>query len=144
MYNDPDPCHPDWYVHGEENEESLDNFKGDLCSNTFKGRTNFMNHKKLLHPQYVPPCEKFRANKCSRSNKECWFEHKIVKDNSNDDNSWPKLVPSSPVLTEKPVFREVTGNTLPPDQVSMMMEMVDKLCKKVEGLEEEIKALVPK
>ena len=133
-----------WYVHGEENEDTIDNFKCDLCSNTFKGRTNFMNHKKLLHPEYIPPCEKFRANNCPRSNKECWFEHKIVENYPNENNPWPKLIPSSPAHTEKQVFQEVTGNTLPPDQVGMMMEMVGKLCKKVEGLEEKIKSLVPK
>jgi hypothetical protein len=133
-----------WYVHGEETEDTLDRFRCELCEEEFKGRRNFMHHKKLYHPDNVPVCEKFITNKCSRNSKECWFEHKVAEKNTNDDSSWPKLVPNSSSKPESPVFREVTGHALPPDQVSMMMEMVGNLCKKMESMEEKFKMLMTK
>ena len=68
-----------WYLHGEissKPEDTFDNFKCDLCEKAYKGRTTFMRHKKLIHPQSVPYCEKFSVGKCSRGEKECWFDHR--------------------------------------------------------------------
>ena len=130
-----------WYVHGEENEDTLDNFKCDLCDKVFRGRTYFMKHKKLLHHQYVPSCEKFNRNKCSRTDNECWFHHRTVEKTSNVESAWPKLSPESPLKTANQVFHEVAGTTFPPDQVKMMMDMVTRLCDKVDTMEKKMKEL---
>ena len=130
-----------WYVHGEETEDSSDKFKCNLCDDELKGRNSFMLHKKLLHPQNVPPCEKFREKNCSRSSKDCWFDHEAVGNNRNE-NPWPKLVPNSPRKTEEPVFRGVPAQTMPPDQMKMMIEMMSSLCDKVENMEKRLNNLI--
>ena len=76
-------------------EEALDNFKCDLCKKDYNGRANFMRHKKLIHPEFVPSCEKFSVGKCARGEKECWFEHKAIKILKVDEKSWPKIVQKS-------------------------------------------------
>ena len=134
-----------WYVHGEETEDTLDRFRCDLCESAFVGRNNYMIHKKIMHPQYVPSCEKFKSKTCPNSNIDCWFEHIQGGDrteNSFEDNPWPKLVSRSPPRSKNPVFREVTSPTLPPDQVMKMMDMVSQLCLKMENMEKKINDLV--
>ena len=123
-------------------EDLIDNFKCDLCGKDYKGRANFMRHKKLLHPELVPQCKKFSLKKCSRGEKECWFEHKVSENMKIDDNPWPKLVKSSPIKTDAPVFREATENAIPPDQLSLMMKMIGNLCNKVEKMEEKLEDLM--
>ena len=130
-----------WYVHGEEQIESLDSYKCDLCDDKFTGRTNYMSHKKLVHPLSVPLCEKFNFNKCPKNSNECWFEHRVSKKKDNIEQSWANLVSDSSAQPKIPVFREVSGHALPPDQVMMMMQMVSKLCNKVDSMDQRFKAM---
>ena len=130
-----------WYVHGEEAEERSDTFKCEICANEFKGRDNFMNHKKLIHPEFVQTCDRFSANKCPRPD-SCWFEHKVIQKKSNEDNIWPKLASRSPPKSGTSVFREATTQMVPPDQISTILLMVNKLCNKVENMEKRFSDLM--
>ena len=72
-----------WYVHEEKsnNESNSESFKCDMCKSNYKGRSNFMKHKKLLHPEQVPSCEKFSTDNCKRNENDCWFEHRTKANN---------------------------------------------------------------
>ena len=132
-----------WYVHDSKTstESKSDNFKCDLCGEDFKGRANFKRHKKLLHPQVVPQCEKFKSKNCARGEKECWFEHN-TEDKMSQPNSWPKLDKNSAGKKDTPVFCEVSKNAFPPDQLNMMMKMLGNLCSKVQKMEEKFENLM--
>ena len=69
-----------------------------------------MKHKKALHPVIVPTCDNFRKNQCQRDEKDCWFD------------VFPSLPKSH--YSEKMGFREVLGNTYPPDQLKTVLNMV--------------------
>ena len=133
-----------WYVHNEVSkpEETFDNFKCDLCKKDYKGRANFMRHKKLIHSEFVPSCEKFSVGKCTRGEKECWFEHKAIQNLKVDDKSWPKIVQQSKTKPDASSFREATGHTFPPDQMNMMMGMISNLCSKMQKMEEKFEDLM--
>ena len=135
-----------WYVHDakDEPEENFDKFKCDQCGNELRGRANFMRHKKLLHPQVVPSCEKFSLSKCNRGETDCWFTHRQKEKNKNEENSWPKLPTSQPRLktSEQPVFREVAGQAIPPDQLKQMMDMLSNLCNKVKNMEKQLEEMM--
>ena len=140
--NFPDSCKFTdncWYVHDEtmKEETNLDNFKCDLCENEIKGRDNFMKHKKALHPVSVPTCDNFRKNQCQRDEKDCWFEHKL---DVNQSDVFPSLPKSH--YSEKMGFREVLGNTFPPDQLKTVLNMVGTLVKKMENMEKESDELI--
>ena len=133
-----------WYVHGDivDTENTSDHFKCDKCCKEFTGRDKFMNHKKIVHPEFIPSCEKFSARKCARSDQECWFEHRRP---AADKNPWPKLIPSPHPKTDaskKPVFREAAGPAFPPDKLNTMMEMISNLCSKVQRMEKNLEDLM--
>jgi hypothetical protein len=88
-----------WYVHNKqtEPEESENNFKCDLCKENIIGRSSFMKHRKTHHPEYVPSCDKFGEDQCSRGNQERWFDHKPSKHSSS---------PSPAKQEQKQVFQE--------------------------------------
>ena len=127
-------------------EDTSDQFKCDLCDTDFKGRSDFMNHRKLTHQQFVPACEKFNIKQCPRSNERCWFEHRNSDKNVDKNNLWPTIDKNSPITsppqTESSVFHEVVGGTFPPDQVKLMMDMVSNLCSKMENMEKRLKDLM--
>ena len=100
-----------------------------------------MRHKKLLHPQVVPQCEKFKSKNCARGEKECWFEHN-TEDKMSQPNSWPKLDKNSARKKDTPFFCEVSKNAFPPDQLNMMMKMLGNLCSKVQKMEEKLENLM--
>ena len=133
-----------WYVHSKKTdngEDTSDQFRCDLCDTEFKGRSNFMNHRKLQHLQFVPSCEKFNTKQCPRSNEKCWFEHRISDKNVNKNNPWSKNIKNSQPQTESSVFHEAVGETFPPDQVKLMLDMVNNLCRKMDNMEKQIKDL---
>ena len=117
-----------------DTDELFEKFKCNVCEVEVKGRTNFMTHKKKNHPENLPTCEQFSRNKCSRSDQECWYEHPSTEINSETH--------SPAKSAEKLVFREVLGNSFPPDQLGKMMEMVRLLCSKVENMEERFRELM--
>ena len=135
-----------WYVHEEilNAENSSDNFKCDLCAKEYKGRANFMRHKKLLHIQFVPHCEQFSLGNCSRGEKECWFVHRESRTNEVGSDPWPKLIKKSPTKTNESGFQKASPHTVPPgaDQLNMMMKMIGNLCSKIEKMEDKFEDLM--
>ena len=107
-----------WYVHDKqtESEENENNFKCDLCKENINGRSSFMKHRKTLHPESVPSCDKFVKGQCSRGSQECWFEHKPSKHIHNSSTS------AKQNQDEQKVFQEALGNVFPPDQMKLMLE----------------------
>ena len=126
-----------WYVHGQrvEDNDMLDKFKCNVCEREYKGRDNFMKHRKQQHPDHVPSCEKFRTNRCERNNNECWYEHNNSENRNAENSSWAKIVTNTG--STKPAnsgFHEDQSN-FPPDQMKMMLEMVRNLYSKMENME---------
>ena len=65
-----------WFLHTKNNET----FKCNLCEQTFSEKSEFMKHRKDLHPEMVKIC---RNTQCFYEN-ECWFRHE--NDNSKLNN----------------------------------------------------------
>ena len=133
-----------WYVHDQtaKPEDSFENFKCELCERVFKGRYNFMRHRKLYHQIFLPQCESFNVGKCPRGEKECWFEHKLSESSRMNDKVWPRLSKSSPTNTAAPVFPDASRETFPPDQLNIMMKMIGNLSTKMQKMEEAVKDLL--
>ena len=136
-----------WYVHSENessNEKWSDQFKCETCEKTIHGRNNFMIHKKTEHADTVPPCNLFSLNQCRRSEKTCWFGH---KNQEKDQRTYSEVMKSSTqehsraTSAEKQVFHKVTGDTPPPENVSVL-ELVKKLCTRMETMEKNIEFLM--
>ena len=132
-----------WYLHGQtsNSEETSDNFKCNLCEEEYKGRDIFMKHKKLMHHQYVPSCDKFSAGGCSKGNNECWYVHKESQNLKVDNKSWPK-VGETANEPRTSYFREATAHAFPPDQMNAMMKMISSLCSKMEKMEEKFEDIM--
>ena len=115
-----------------------------LCDHELIGRGNFMRHKKESHPQNVQNCEQFLANKCSRSNNGCWFVHPSVSSQNNENVAKPKPKPrsSDQPADDKQNFCEPLGNVFPPDQMQVMIKMMDSLYKKVQDMERKFEELI--
>ena len=133
-----------WYVHSEksENEDIFENFKCDLCAEQFKGRGNFMRHKKISHPQIIPTCEKHLISKCQRNENECWFKHTVISSPRKEDTPQPEKVLPNMASNEKQGFCEPLGNAFPPEQVNVMIELMNKLCRKVQNMEKRFEDLI--
>ena len=133
-----------WYVHGEQmdTDDMYENFKCNICEDKVKGRSNFMTHKKINHPESLPTCEKFARGQCSRSVQGCWYEHPYTGPEA--ENPPPTKSKANPPTksAEKSVFQEALGKSFPPDQLKKMMEMVSNLCSKMEGMEKRFKELM--
>ena len=127
-----------WYVHTEPmevdeyptefKEANTWNFKCNLCDEEILERRDFMAHKKTKHGDTVLPCQNFLLGKCSRSEESCWFKHdEINPERKNSDNQ---------------VFQKVPQSSLPPDQLSVMVKMLNRLCSKVENMEQKFRDLM--
>ena len=110
-----------WYAHSRDSDSVEANqsmFRCNLCEETFAGRLGFMVHKKQVHSKFVPECEKFSLGKCIRKSEDCWFIHKDTK----------KQPPSTSVeSSSKSVFQNNISRSLPPDSVSKMIELMEKM-----------------
>ena len=113
----------------DESWEEASNFKCYGCTTDFKTKDTFMKHKKSFHPANVLKCEKFVSNKCDRSNEQCWFKQidKTTLNSGHQDFS-----------AKEQVLWEARRNSLSPDQISKLMEIMNQLCLKVEILEKRI------
>ena len=92
-------------------------YKCYICTIDFKSKDAFMKHRKENHTSGVQRC----SDDCSRSDDECWFLH--IPDKMN------------PLPQKEQVFRKVSGNQFPPEQMSMLLDMIKSLCTKVDTME---------
>ena len=98
-----------------------------------------------MHNEKVPYCENFRRKKCPRTDNDCWFHHKSEEKIAFNfyENDWPELTSSSSPkkqLGEDLVFQDVQIQTFPPDKLSKLMEMMEKISTKVQQIEQEMKS----
>ena len=131
-----------WYVHNDEleNVKNAGMFKCNLCDDTFKGRYNFLSHRKNVHIENVTVCPKFLQKECKRSPDDCWFEHPVnIAVNLNKENIYEKQASKS---SDTLVFCEAPRNTVPPDQEKSLLEMIKQLCNKVELIEVKLKSIL--
>ena len=112
-------------------------FKCYVCTKDFVDKNNFMKHKKEVHGANVKNCEKFLKEECSRNNSECWFIHKkTVKENN------PNILPQGSPLKQQQGFQKVSEKSPPDHQMNRMMDVLDKLCSKVEIKEKRFQELM--
>ena len=121
-----------WYIHEEpmDVDSSLHStnrgqskFHCDFCQETFAIRREFMNHKKINHPDKVNICDKFLKGDCQRGEPSCWFKH-------TTENQ--KLT-----FTNSQVFRKAMTTSDPPD-LKQLLNIMKDLSKKMEALESRI------
>ena len=137
-----------WYRHDEPMEtdfarsksvsSSKTNIKCNVCAKTFENLGSLKTHKKDEHSSMMV-CQHFLQGNCQRSEEDCWFEH---KSNLNQQSS--KASEQSHHQSQEQVFREDRVNPFPPEQLLNMVEMMNKLCSKVENLELRISNLMKK
>ena len=136
-----------WYVHEDKDDQglSLDAFNCNLCDETFKGRDNFMVHKKKMHPLSIPACDKFKSKMCQRNAESCWFEHPMENKKKNTNCHSPtetKTKSEKSNADEEQVFCEAPQNAFPPDQITKMLDMVKQMCDKVQNMELKMEELM--
>ena len=137
-----------WYVHEENLMDVDESFKSDtvledpqfkcyVCTKDFGDKDTFMKHKKKVHGTNVKNCEKFSKDECSRNNAECWFIHKkTIKE--NNANIHPQRSP----MKQQQGFQKVSEKSPPDHQMNRMMDVLDKLCSKVEIMEKRFQELM--
>ena len=126
-----------WYVHHEHPPEFKEanawNFKCNICDEKVIERREFMAHKKTKHGETVLACQNFLLGKCSRSEESCWFKHEPNQEKF-------KHVPNQEnTHFINQGFQKVPQSPFPPDQLSVMVRMQNRLCSKVEDMEKKFK-----
>jgi hypothetical protein len=83
-------------------------------------------------------------NKCQRSENNFWFDHNVDEVRSDTpEKSTEEAKPTPPrKCGKRQVFQEVLGNNPPPDQMTMILELVTKLFTKIEDMELRIQTLI--
>ena len=91
------------------------------CDEVFVAKSDLMKHRKEQHMEHISKCRDFKSGKCSWNSSSCWFIHE--DENMEIDN-------------EEQVFREDL-NKQPPDQMNLMMKMINKLMTQMEMLQKQ-------
>ena len=117
-----------WYRHEDKTSQSdvdvdFENTCKD-CEKVFGTRSELMKHKKDRHMEKISKCRDFKLGKCPWNSNNCWFLHEEV--NMDDVNM--------DVDIEEQVFCE-DQKKQPPDQMVLMMEMINKLMTQMEMLQ---------
>ena len=121
-----------WYVHDElmetgDSKESSENvswaFNCHLCEEKFVQRRDFMNHKKTNHEDKVNVCNNFINGNCSRNDESCWYKHQL------------KIINSPPQDQD---FQKAQGNSVPPNHLLQISQILANLLSKVEFLEKSL------
>ena len=99
-----------WFSHNEEQDPgNTPEYECDLCSNTFKGRFDFMKHRKLEHRPVIPKCRHASYGTCMFGEDNCWFVHEAYKDEKNNQNNqemFERLFKMMEKMTERIVQME--------------------------------------
>ena len=74
-----------WFMHKKPDttlsQQTLKDYKCGVCEKTFHHKTDFMNHRKQEHAQFVPECKDYRNGVCRYEQNGCWFRHCEVDHN---------------------------------------------------------------
>ena len=82
-----------WFIHSKTNKKQLDEdleIKCKHCDKTFKLRSEFMQHRKRYHSEFVPVCNNFLNGNCEYLT--CWFKHNEDEEFSKEKNDSKILV----------------------------------------------------
>ena len=117
-----------WYRHennSSEKEEIVDEDSCKDCDEKFQIKSDLMKHRKMNHRSKVYGCRDFVQGKCTFQESSCWFLHdKVEEDNESLKD----------IERKKQDFHEAQKN-IPPDQMTLMMNLIQKLSLQVEMLE---------
>jgi DNA-directed RNA polymerase subunit RPC12/RpoP len=68
-----------WFMHTKpsttSSPQTLTEYKCGICEKTFHQKTDFMNHRKQEHVQFVPECKEYVNGACRFEKNGCWFRH---------------------------------------------------------------------
>ena len=114
-----------WYKHesklAHKSQENLNlEYPCNICDEMFGTKSDLMRHKKHEHRQNIAKCRDFMQGKCAWNSSSCWFLH--------DDQEMEMEIDD-----EQDFHKAQEKN--PPDQISMMMKMIQKLSLQIEILE---------
>ena len=126
---DADTC---WYKHNteERNVSFQARITCDHCEVVFKEKSDLRKHMKSSHAEKVSNCRSFMQGSCEL-NDFCWFNH--VVQNKEDVLKRSKEANINENLNSS-VFCMAPEKT-PPDQMGLIMNMLNKLSVQVENLE---------
>ena len=62
------------FIH-EKEDQRMKSFKCGYCSEDFKSKSEFMNHRKTDHHESIKECINHRNGRC-HFNERCWYKHK--------------------------------------------------------------------
>ena len=117
-----------WFRHQDlvqaKSMQQIPEFKCRFCENIFKGKSDFMVHRKMNHTQSVPKCRDFQQGNCHLSHEECWYKHDDISFTYEANNG-----------TDSSGFQNAPDNNHPPDMIRRMMDLMEILRGKVDNLE---------
>ena len=121
-----------WYKHPASSftEKEVDlGHACDKCEKVFESKSDLMKHRKTEHGSVISKCRKFAQGNCDYTDSTCWFSH--IEQNENlDDNT------SNNHETEiKDNFFHMAQDKTPPDYMTRIMGLIDKLSMQVKNLE---------
>ena len=91
-------------------------FKCNMCTESFRIKSDYMKHRKDEHQEINPKCQNFLQGKCMRSESQCWYNHSNFSKRKTSD---------------KQVFQNATLPSAPPDDLASIISMMNNLCTKV-------------
>ena len=118
-----------WYKHDKadmfcEQQKDRISYNCKFCDNSFKDKSDFMEHKKNAHIQAVPKCKNFMKGNCSFNNDKCWYSHSAYTPENTQENTQEDLV-----------FQKGQEKHQPPDMILRLFSMMEKMIVKVDSLE---------
>ena len=92
-----------WFDHPELSKASSvsrkqKSVKCRFCENFFETKREFMEHRKLEHPEKISACKKEMDGSCRFGVEKCWYAHHIPNQNLNQD---PELLNRLFTMMEK-------------------------------------------
>ena len=130
-----------WWVHPEtpETAESVGTqntgqteapFKCHTCNEPFASKNAMMKHKKAKHTNNIP-CREFPN--CCRSAEQCWYKH--------DAGEQPRPSAPPPSASAQQGFQQIPSPQQPPDQMTLMMEMLRDLQSQMNTISQDVQIL---
>ena len=87
---DNDSC---WFDHSKTGKSLLNDdseIKCKHCGKRFQLRSEFMQHRKKHHTEFVPMCTNFQSGNCEYS--LCWFKHNENEESTKDQDISENIV----------------------------------------------------
>ena len=90
-------------------------FKCRFCEKSFQTKSEFMEHRKLEHPQKIAACKKEMDSSCRFGNDKCWYAHKNSLQSKQTEN-----------LNEDP------------NLINRLFTMMEKVTERIENIENQL------